>query len=342
MKQAAEKQYNYTILVFRLIAITCIILCHIGTELGVASVAQLLDVGVQFFLFISGYLYAFRKIDDPKDWLGKRYLRVTVPCLIYVAICVVLSFVFKWSFSPLSLVLYPLNAEGYYHVFEFIPQIQLVTGTQHLWFITALFLCYLLTIAVKRKEEWIRAHRTAICAVAFPLSILLTLLGFRADLIFVYFLGYFAAGVKNEQPGKAVKGKEVIASFILMAVFVAGRLWMKSYCDRNGDHVLYTNAVIPWTYIAITIFTFCLLMYLVPRIQKTAAGGKIIRSRLFQRCDRLSFYLYIVHYVFLGTELSVFRCSFSMLIRIPLFLIIIIIAAILLEKISEIVIRKLK
>lgn len=342
MRQAAEKQYNYTILVFRLIAITCIILCHIGTELGIASIAQLLDVGVQFFLFISGYLYASRKIDDPKDWLKKRYLRVTVPCLIYVVICIVLSLFFRWSFSPASLVLYPLNVEGYYHVFEFIPQIQLVTGTQHLWFITALFLCYLLTIAIKRKEEWIRAHQTVIFIAALLVSILLTLLGFRADLIFVYFFGYFAASVKNEQAGKEVKGTEVIASFALMAIFVAGRLWMKSYCDRNGDHVLYTNMIIPWTYIAITVFAFCLLMYLVPRIMKTAVGSKIIRSRLFQQCDKLSFYLYIVHYVFLGTELSVFRSSFSMLLRIPLFLIIIITAAIVLEKISEGIIRKLK
>lgn len=342
MTQAAEKQYNYTILVFRLIAITCIILCHIGTELGIASVAQLLDVGVQFFLFISGYLYAFRKIDDPKDWLKKRYLRVTVPCLIYVLVCVALSLIFRWTFSPASLALYPLNAEGYYHVFEFIPPMQLVTGTQHLWFITALFLCYLLMIAVKRKEEWIQARRNIICLAAFLVSVLLTLTGFRADLIFVYFLGYFAASLKNEKTGKEVTGKEVAVSFVLMAAFVAGRLWMKSYCDRNGDHVLYTNAMIPWTYIAITVFAFFLLMYLVPRILKTTAGGKVIRSRLFQRCDKLSFYLYIAHYVFLGTELSVFRSSFSILIRIPLFLIIIIAAAVLLEKTSESIIRKLK
>lgn len=342
MIQAVEKQYNYTILVFRLIAITCIIFCHIATELGIASVAQLLDVGVQFFLFISGYLYAFREIEDPRDWLKKRYLRVTVPCLIYVAICFVLSLIFKWTFSPTSLVLYPLNAEGYYHVFEFIPQIQLITGTQHLWFITALFLCYLLMIAVKKKEEWIQAHRAVICVAAFLISILLTLFGFRADLIFVYYLGYFVAGVKNEQLGKAIKGKEVIASFALMVIFVAGRLWMKSYCDRNGDHLLYTNAVIPWTYIAITIFMFCLLMYLVPRIQKTVIGGKVIRSRLFQRYNALSFYLYITHYVFLGTELSVFRSSFSILVCIPLFLINILIAATLLEKISGGIMRKRK
>lgn len=338
MQQMSDEQSNYncTIMLFRIIAILSILICHIGTEIQRGAIAQLFDVGVQFFLFISGYLYASKKIEDPICWMRNRYVKVTIPALLYVAFCMVLSSVLKWEYSVWTIPLYILNAQGYYHFVEFLPQLLLVNGTQHLWFITVLFMCYLLTIVEKKYQNRILFNRPLFKIIIIGVAIGLTCLGLRVDYIFVYFLGYYYSSIKE------ISLKRLIISFIFMIGFVSSRLFAKMYFDVNGDTFVYTNLIIPWTYIVMTVFVFNFLSYLMQRINVDSFFYKLIHSKCLRWLDKMSYYIYLSHYVFLGTALSVFLINTLLIVKIIIFLVVSLLLAIVIERINTLLFIRIK
>ncbi len=327
---------DYSILIFRIIGMVCILLCHIGTAIGSGLIAQTFDVGVQFFLFISGYLYANKKISSPLDFLLKRYIRITIPCLVMVVICLIASEIMGNMFSYYSLLLYVTNLQGYYHLFEFIPQIALIEGSHHLWFITVLFVCYILTIIVKYFEGKVyirnKVAQIATMCLIVVVSFVGAYFGFRLDYILVYFIGY---GISKF----AIKSnlKAIIISFAAMIVLIACRLVLKKYCDENGDILLYTQIVIPMTYITITVFAFFAIKYIVNMIQDKPKIDKILGSKALSKVDELSFFVYISHYIFLVHNISIFETELNIVLKILIFIIETCIASICLYYINKLI-----
>ena len=58
---------DYSISFVRYISMLFVIICHIFQYFG-NELAWWLNVGVQIFLFISGYLYANKKTNDKKEF----------------------------------------------------------------------------------------------------------------------------------------------------------------------------------------------------------------------------------------------------------------------------------
>ena len=336
MNNIKKSEYDSTILVFRLIAIISVVICHIGTEINNNVIAQFFNVGVQFFLFISGYLYANRMIDKPIKWLCFRYVRITVPCIIYVTICIIISITLNWNFSNTSVILYFLNLEGYYHAFEFISPIELIMGTQHLWFVTVLFFCYFIMLFIKKYEN--KIHNIFIkkrsIGITWIVVFFLSIIGVRADYILTFFIGYYIG--RNDIVGTK---KNVLITMLFMILFGSIRLIMKRYCDLYGDNIIYTQIIIPIVYIAITIFTFFFLNYCFQRIRNSKLFDKIIKSSFIKKMNDLSFYIYVSHYILLGNELSIFKSEFSFSLSIVIFIVEVFFAGILLQIVSKLFIK---
>lgn len=73
-----------TISIIRVLAMLSIIAGHVLNWEGVETY-QLLSVGVEIFLFISGYLYAKKEIKSISYFAKNRILKILVPAWIVVA-----------------------------------------------------------------------------------------------------------------------------------------------------------------------------------------------------------------------------------------------------------------
>ena len=96
-----QKQRDSEIVLLRLIGMLMIIGCHLSTYFGIGALGQILNVGVQLFLFISGWIYSNYPIADGKQWITKRWARICVPMYIWVAFVYVLEIGIKKSSGSL-------------------------------------------------------------------------------------------------------------------------------------------------------------------------------------------------------------------------------------------------
>ena len=81
MEIAREK--NYSISLIRLIAMVMIVVCHVLQNIG-NELAWWINVGVQIFLTMSGFLYGMRYIEKPSKWMIKRFKRILLDYYIFI------------------------------------------------------------------------------------------------------------------------------------------------------------------------------------------------------------------------------------------------------------------
>ena len=60
---------NNEISIIKVVAMFMILGCHLSEWLGINVLAMVLNVGVEIFLFVSGYLYANRSIGKTKNFI---------------------------------------------------------------------------------------------------------------------------------------------------------------------------------------------------------------------------------------------------------------------------------
>ncbi len=308
---------NVTVLIYRIIAAIFILLCHIGTAINNGIIAQFFVGGVQFFLFISGYLYGNKQIEKPCLWLRKRFFRLMLPVSIYVLVCLIVALVFNTNFSWFSLPLYITDLQGYYHFFEFIPEIRLIEGTQHLWFLTVIFICYILTLVVQKISFFnSKKKNISLFIIAVIVCFVASYFGLRLDYVLTFFIGYF---VKKSKINTSTKS--VVFSFIFVVSAVSIRLLLKKYCDENGDLAIYTQVVVPLSCISIALFTYFIVDLIVIKTECLLLLGKIYRSNFLFFIANFTFYIYISHYIFIDGRLSTFKYDLNIMLKIVLFIV---------------------
>lgn len=141
------KKFNPAISFIRVLAMFSIILEHICTEYGI-NTYQFGEIGVEVFLFLSGYLYGNKNIPHYTKW-GYRWKRLIPPLWCAVAICLMITIVLKAPFKWDSIVTYLFCVQGINRI-AFNIQIPTSLGMGQTWFLTILVVSYVLMIALKR------------------------------------------------------------------------------------------------------------------------------------------------------------------------------------------------
>lgn len=140
---------NPAITLSRILGMIFIVLCHIIQYYSFIpmseSLGQFFNCGVYIFLFITGYLYGGKLIQNFRKWYLKRFLVVSLPAIIISVVFIILLLILGENISVSSIVAYSLDLEGLLFfnwklsvIFSEIP------GLGHLWFTTIIMLCYLL------------------------------------------------------------------------------------------------------------------------------------------------------------------------------------------------------
>lgn len=131
-----------TISIIRVLAMISIIAGHVFAWENI-NTYQLLSIGVEIFLFVSGYLYAHKDIDSILAFLKERITKLLIPSWIMMCVLGIATWCIEGELESGTVLVYLLNLQGIPFVFRGIKNGQLFQGGQ-LWFLTVIFACYII------------------------------------------------------------------------------------------------------------------------------------------------------------------------------------------------------
>ncbi len=285
----SSKQDN-AISYVRLVAMAMIVLCHFF-QFYSCELAYWFNVGVQIFFVISGFLYGSKDIDSPIDFICRQFKKILIPYYVFLTVAFVLYAIFARASLSLDAVARAVFCVG------------TVDGLGHLWFIGYILACYLLTPYLywlrKKIEGYSLLGMTLIyIAVCLMLVVLGTLTNsyFRPDRICCYIVG-FAISSWSNRCGKGVF-KWLLVAFGSLAIILNGvRIYLKYFHTLSGAGLLVKlfTFIEPYCHLLLGVALFLGLYLAFSRL------GACILNTL---SDKYSFYVYIVHLLFILSPFS--------------------------------------
>ena len=296
----------------RVCAAFFIFLCHAfsgsNSSIGII-IGQLFNVGVPIFFMISGFLYNGKaKPYNTIRWYLKRLKKILIPLYIFLIVLLIVYFVKKLDIVLVS------------WIFNFIPVCGLtetyISGCGHLWFITHIFICYLLAPIFQKKNK-INAMQFFMVLVGYLLlnlifaclqiSIINTLL----HSMFSFFLGFYIL--------PKIKTNSLLflpVGLVAVLVRLAGRFLFDGSMFYNIFIVDLSQKMLG---IAVIGFFCFLFSYMKEKSNNFYNKNNCITKKL----SVYTFEFYIVHYIFLSGNLKVnyfnsyiFNCLTAFLLSI--------------------------
>ena len=194
------KERDYSISLLRIVAMFMIVGCHIASFLNNNIIAMILNVGVEIFLIISGYLYSNKVIINNKKFIVKRSKKIIKPLIVTTLMYIVFAILTKKIVNIKAIPFLLCNFQGFNFLISAIkvPQIE---GLSHTWFLTVIVLCYLLLILVKELEhryEYKYSLRGTVLLILtlVGLDLLFIPLGIQLGYFLTFFVGYILGKVE--------------------------------------------------------------------------------------------------------------------------------------------------
>ena len=312
--------------VLRVLAMVMIVLCHIIGYYtfipGHAHLGQFFNVGVEIFIFISGYLYGRKVIHFSVSYYWNRYKKICIPAIIWGIIILCATGFQAWREFPI--VLFNLtglnflkNEWGLLHEFH---------GIEHTWFLTIIFMCYLILPLLQRMRLIIRGGRRCLLLMFWGVAIYL---GIALECHLYYFslfiTGYF---IHDWMPFKHYAWKPLLISGILFIGIAGIRVVARQYLD---DSPIYDFGIVPLCMsglslcITVIVFEICFMCRNIL--------NKMTENYVFKFLDKYNFPIYIVHYFWIPliyTKLEIVCSTFVFIMTVGL-------SAIVVERVSHFV-----
>ncbi len=312
---------NYSISLIRFLSLLSIITCHILQGLNLEA-AFWFNVGVQIFLFMSGFLYGQKEIVDPNKWFIKQFKKIYISYLILVIIIIFIDYVFfDIQYSKTTIVVNILGIQGFSSI---IPTIS------HTWFVSYILLCYFITPVLQSfKFESIKNKDfifTFLVILGFTFIFeYLKITSFNSAWIFTYILGYiYAKRFINK-----TKLFFILLTIATLILLIPRVIIQYNLVDINIPQVLINNLYYFQTYshAFLGAWLFTILFWIFNKIN-------IKSNRLLEFSDKYSYQIYLVHQIFILFHMSLLNLTPYLVINICLILICSILSGIILKKID--------
>lgn len=287
-----KKLESISISFIRVFSMILIFLCHVVQESGsnlLKNTAQIFNVVVFVFLFISGYLYGQKDIVDTKQWYLKRAKRILLLLYTFMIIMFIMRIVFFNSGIEIKeYLIYLFNLQG------FLGGVQ---GTQHLWFLSILMVCYIITPILNKFKMYIKKNSEAIIIVIVIIV---------CQLIMTYCASKFV-------------GLQISYVLTYILGYLISLLW-----NRN---IKFSKVII---LDVITIY------YIFKQVNEKV---KIKENKIIKHIDKVSFYFYIVQYMYLVGPIRVMSLTSSYMLNSIIAIVISYISSIVLMNICNVFIK---
>lgn len=299
------KIHNYNRLNFitwlRVFAVICILMCHYTQESNnpyVAMSAQFFNIGVQIFFIISGFCFGIQGgIVDCKKWFAKRIKRIYIPYEIFLICLGSIYFIQGQKFNLINWGTCILGIQG---------AVVGVLGADHTWFISSMLLCYLFTPCLAKIwdcfEKSSNQKKWSILTVLFMARLLLALFPHPSvstlfSPIFFYAIAYIGG---REYKSNEIKWTVAVIAFGIMCIMFAGRFIGKLLWDGT---ILYDRILVGYTQYIAAFAILVLFMFLFKNIEVSKGCGWI---------NKISFEVYLCHYMFVVGPVSLIHITPSL------------------------------
>lgn len=303
-----------SIQIVRIFSMFMIIICHLVQEFNnslIIKTAQFFNVGVFIFLFLSGYLHGKKNIKNTKRWYLKKYVRICFPVYIFMIILFIIQVINK-NFDVKYIFIYFFNIQQ----FTGGPQ-----GAGHLWFITQILICYLITPLLKNLNN--TRERTILIIIMLLAGIFTSYfyskIGMCIFYVITYVLGYFYESYEKKFT------INIFYSTCLIIVSLIIRVLALKFLDGT---VLYECIIV-----SITHFFLCFGIFYI--IRKICLERNFSSNKIIDWFDGISFYVYIVHYIFMVGPLRTMGFTENILINSILTVMLSFVFAIVLKEIDK-------
>lgn len=271
--------------ILRILAVLCVIYFHttgmLNDKITISSMpvilyssSLLVGVAVPLFMFISGYLYKPVEKAQILSFIKKKILRLWLPYIVFSTLIMITS--------------------GFFSLSQLIDG-----GFYHLWFLTALFWCFVFSLIID--------YSSTIALILLPVTLICSLIRmpeFLGIQDFIQWFYFFMLGaiVKSHQNIIVFLRKHylwilLILFYILVKIFVPF-----NYREPSIIHALAESAII-----------LSIWILLEPVNLKINTSSKV--GRVFLAGGECSMGIYILHYWLLiyllsSTSFRVFHLSF--------------------------------
>ncbi len=288
---------DFVIQITRIVAMFMIIICHLVQEFEnqyIQMTSQFFNVGVFIFIFISGYLYGAKKIESPKKWLIDRFFKIMIPVYIFMIFIFGLEIFRGHNFQIKSVFIYLFDLQFIFGG---------VLGAQHLWFLTVIMLCYMLTpILYRNKEKLLKNHKIILFIIAV-LAVGLSYVQQDVGRTFMYIWLYVSAYMYRNRKIDTAKSKIVL--ILSMIGLFAIRIIVRKFLDGT---ILYNTIVVCFTQILLTYNMYWFLNEMFKNV-------RMERNAFINHLDLISYYVYIVHMMFITGPVRTMGITKNMIIN---------------------------
>lgn len=287
-----EKSESLAISYLRVLALLSILSCHFLQALE-NKWAWILNIGVQVFFFISGYLYGHKVVTDWKLFFKGRLLKVYFPFIVVSSFFILAYIITDVKVSKTSILSYILNTQ------MFTGKIK---GLGHLWFVSAIAICYLTTPLL----QVLQSRSSVLIWMLLGFSVYeIIIMKYDVSLfmpIFLYAFGYFYANIKRNLKLLLVSVLAIISSVITYSI-----TWQQllNY-DGTMNRLFHV-------YVGLTISIIIIgSLYKVLHIGKMYSIAKLL--------DNYSYEIYLVHHPLILGPISLMQMSNNRVLNVIIIL----------------------
>lgn len=283
-------QRNKSIQIVRIVAMFMIMFDHIITFINIPGKSffiQVTNAGTLIFVFVSGLLFGERNVDNWANWIRKRLLRICVPMWITILFCLRLEQLL-WGVNEWKKgILYIFNIQGIFGV---------ITSGAHLWFLTLIMVCYLLTPLLSRIKKRVETKYLLLsvlifCFLQITVSCFCDInlasahsLGWWMLAIIIYFIGYMWGSRIVEFFN--CNYKRVVG---LVGISIVVGMLTVLLKQNISDLIIYNKFIIFYSLSCIELCIF-VIVYCIGKIH----FPKLINMGI-NLFDKISYEMYLVH-----------------------------------------------
>lgn len=301
--------------IVRFISVLMIVLCHIFQAYG-NFLAFHFNVGVFTFLFISGFLFGIKVIDNVLEFYKKRIKRLIIPYYFFIiSISIIYLLFFREKFG-LILILKNLLCIQWFS--EGLPKIG------HLWYITCILICYLFTPILQKLFDSFskRIMRIFLLVLFCVLVIANYILKYNFVSIYSYVLGYYVSRVLLQKRYDAKIPKKY-----LVLVIIVGMLAEIAVLSMNVISVSLPGVLVEISklFVSSAIVSLCILIKNI--------YNKF--PRLFLIVDKYSYEVYLTHHLWILGVFSLVKITKYISVNILLVIVLTMLSSLVLNFVSE-------
>lgn len=323
-------KHSYSISLIRLIALLMIITCHI-LQHEKCVLAWWFNTGVQIFFSISGFLYGKKNTGEISIYYKIRFKKILVPYYI--------TFLFA-SFLEFS---FTRNSFSFVGFFGGILCRTSIAGGAHLWFVSVILFCYVLTPILQSFRDHIAIKRDYLIYIVIAVLVVSIFGGvfspfYNPAWLSCYVIGY-VLGISEDK--KIVSKSLFLVLFGILAVMGNS---VQIYCDyiRRFTFSGYINTAYKYfcdyNHVWLGILLFLLMKSIFDKID-FSKHSRIIR--LLNITDKYSYETYLVHQFLILGPFSLMALTPILSLNIVIILIGIGILAWLLKKVETPIMKRL-